>query len=107
MEDQVKFDLVIQGGRVMDPETRLEDVRDIGIVGDRIAAVSAQPLRAGTRRIVADGLVVAPGFVDLHSHGQAVPEGRLQALDGVTTALELEAGRAPASLAYAAAAAEG
>ncbi len=99
-------DLVIGGGRVIDPETGLDDVRDVGIDGDRITAVSATPL-LGRARIDARGLVVAPGFIDLHSHGQAIGELRLQALDGVTTALELEAGVAPVSVAYARAAAEG
>ncbi|GAA0266517.1 amidohydrolase family protein [Cryptosporangium japonicum] len=100
------YDVVIRGGRVVDPETGLDGIRNVGICGDRIAAVSEAELD-GTRRIDADGLVVAPGFIDLHSHGQAIAECRLQALDGVTTALELEAGAAPVSVAYARAAAEG
>ncbi|WP_249998514.1 amidohydrolase family protein [Actinoplanes sp. M2I2] len=104
--DPVTYDLVIAGGRVIDPETGLDGVRDVGIVADRIAAVSQSRL-TGRRRIDARGLVVAPGFIDLHSHGQAVGECRLQALDGVTTALELEAGVAPVSVAYTRAAEEG
>ena len=100
------FDVVIHGGRVIDPETGLDAVRNVGITGDEIAAVSEADLD-GRTRIDARGLVVAPGFIDLHSHGQAVGEQRLQALDGVTTALELEAGAAPVAEAYALAAAEG
>ncbi|MFF6995804.1 amidohydrolase family protein [Streptomyces sp. NPDC008313] len=100
------YDTVILGGRVIDPDSGLDDIRNVGIIGDRIAAVSEADLE-GLRRIDARGLVVAPGFIDLHSHGQAIGECRLQALDGVTTALELEAGVAPVSVAYSRAAAEG
>ncbi len=84
------YDLVIANGRVMDPESKLDAVRHIGIRGGKIAAVSATPL-AG-KRIDAKGLVVTAGFIDLHSHGQAMENYRLQARDGVTTALELEVG---------------
>ncbi|MFG1921791.1 amidohydrolase family protein [Cryptosporangium sp. NPDC048952] len=100
------YDVVIRGGRVIDPETGLDAVRHVGVTGDRIAAVSEADL-VGRRTIDAHGLVVVPGFVDLHSHAQGVGEARLQALDGVTTALELEAGTAPVAAAYARAAAEG
>ncbi|MFG1921820.1 amidohydrolase family protein [Cryptosporangium sp. NPDC048952] len=102
----MEYDVVLRGGRVIDPETGLDGVRNVGISGDRIAAVSEADL-VGHRQIDAEGLVVSPGFVDLHSHGQAIGECRLQALDGVTTALELEAGAAPVSAAYERAAAEG
>jgi N-acyl-D-aspartate/D-glutamate deacylase len=85
------YDLVIRGGRVLDPETGLDGVRDVGIVGDRIARISAEPL-TGKRTIDAHGLVVAPGFIDLHQHNQTVEAQRLKAFDGVTTALELEIG---------------
>lgn len=100
------YDVVVLGGRVIDPETGVDAVRHIGITGDRILAVSKTRLH-GSRTIDARGLVVSPGFVDLHSHGQAIGEMRLQALDGVTTALELEAGVAPVSLAYRRATDEG
>jgi cytosine/adenosine deaminase-related metal-dependent hydrolase len=100
------FDLVLAGGRVIDPETGTDGQYDVGITGTRIAAVSAEPL-AGRAVIDSRGLVVAPGFIDLHSHGQAIPELRLQAMDGVTTALDLEAGRYPVAAAYAAAEREG
>jgi Amidohydrolase family len=85
------FDLVLKGGRVVDPETGLDSVRDVGLVGPRIATISAEPLN-GTRVIDARGLVVAPGFIDLHQHQQDAEAYRLKALDGVTTALELESG---------------
>ncbi len=88
---QVAYDVVIRGGRVVDPETSLDAVRDIGIQGNRIAAVSEHPL-SGSRVIEASGLVIAPGFIDLHQHDQTAAGYRLKALDGVTTALELEIG---------------
>jgi N-acyl-D-aspartate/D-glutamate deacylase len=88
-----QFDLVVANGRVMDPESGLDAVRSVGIRAGRIAAISAGPL-AGRSTIDASGLVVAPGFIDLHSHAQTPETYRYQALDGVTTALELEVGTA-------------
>ncbi|MGE3617209.1 MAG: amidohydrolase family protein, partial [Gemmatimonadales bacterium] len=88
---RTSYDLVIHGGRVIDPETGLDGVRDVGITGGRIVAVSEQPL-TGTRVIDATGLVVAPGFIDLHQHQQDSASYDLKALDGVTTALEMESG---------------
>jgi N-acyl-D-aspartate/D-glutamate deacylase len=85
------FDLVLTGGRVIDPETGLDAVRNVGVNGDTIAQVSTEPLE-GTRTLDASGLVVAPGFIDLHQHAQNPDGYRLAALDGVTTALELELG---------------
>ncbi len=88
---QSGFDLVIQGGRVIDPESGLDAVRDVGVVAGRIGAISAEPLE-GRRRIDASGLVVAPGFIDLHQHGQSLENYAAQIRDGITTALELEIG---------------
>ena len=85
------YDLVIRGGRVVDPESGLDAVRNVGISGGRIQAVTAVPL-AGRAAIDAAGLVVAPGFIDLHSHGQDTENYRLKAMDGVTSALEMEVG---------------
>jgi N-acyl-D-aspartate/D-glutamate deacylase len=85
------YDVVIRRGRVMDPESGLDGVRDVGIRAGKIAAVSEQPL-AGTTTIEAKGLVVAPGFIDLHEHGQEPRNYQFQAHDGVTTSLELERG---------------
>jgi N-acyl-D-aspartate/D-glutamate deacylase len=88
------YDLVIQGGRVIDPETGLDAVRNIGIsiTEGRIKKISADSLQ-GKQVISARGLVVAPGFIDLHQHGQDVEDQRVKALDGVTTALEMEIGK--------------
>jgi N-acyl-D-aspartate/D-glutamate deacylase len=88
---QTRYDIVIRGGRVMDPETGLDGVRNVGIANGTIARITTADLQ-GTRTIDANGLVVAPGFIDLHSHGQDAENYRLKALDGVTTALELEIG---------------
>lgn len=85
------YDIVLVGGRVMDPETGLDAVRNVGINGTTIAAITAQPL-SGRTVIDVGGLVVGPGFVDLHAHGQDSVSSRFQAGDGVTTALELEGG---------------
>lgn len=85
------YDLVLQGGRVMDPESGLSTVADVGIVGGSIAAISEGPL-TGTEVVDVSGLVVAPGFIDLHAHGQDPFSRDLQVRDGVTTALELEGG---------------
>jgi N-acyl-D-aspartate/D-glutamate deacylase len=85
------FDLVLRNGRVMDPESGLDAIRNVGITGKRIAAISRQPLR-GKTEVDATGLVIAPGFIDLHSHGQTPENYRFKAMDGVTTALELEVG---------------
>src|SRR5262249_3285804 len=85
------YDVVIVGGRVIDPETGLDAVRNIAIANGKIARISSDPLPAA-RTISASGLIVAPGFIDLHQHGQDVETQRLKALDGVTTALELEIG---------------
>lgn len=84
-------DLVLAGGRVIDPETGLDAVRNVGITGDTVTEVSAEPLD-GTRTIDVGGLVVAPGFIDLHQHAQSAEGYRLMALDGVTAALEMEIG---------------
>ncbi|HLI45426.1 MAG TPA: amidohydrolase family protein [Acidimicrobiales bacterium] len=93
------FDTVIRGGRVIDPETGLDAVRDVGIERGCVGAVSEEPLE-GRTIVEASGKVVLPGFVDLHSHAQSLAGRRLQACDGVTTAFDLEAGRSPVAASY-------
>jgi len=94
------YDLVIQNGRVMDPESGLDAPRHIGITKGVIQEISEKPLE-GKRSIDARGLVVAPGFVDLHRHGQTPEAYELLAQDGVTSALELEVGVADIDAWYA------
>ncbi len=86
--------LAIVGGRVMDPESGLDAIRHVLVEEGRITAVS-DTVPEAERIIDATGLVVAPGFIDLHAHGQDLPSNRFQAADGVTTALELEIGTWP------------
>jgi N-acyl-D-aspartate/D-glutamate deacylase len=86
-----RFDVVLRGGRVMDPASGLDEVRDVGLRDGRVMAMSKQPLD-GRDIVNVNGLVVAPGFVDLHAHGQDLESSKWQAHDGVTTALELEGG---------------
>ncbi len=97
---QETYDLVLSRGRVMDPESELDAVRDVGIRNGKIVAVSETPLR-GKETVDATGFVVAPGFIDLHAHGQDEFSSRFQAQDGVTTALELETGVWPVAQWYA------
>ena len=93
------FDLVISGGRVIDPESGLDGIRHIGVRDGTVIRVSETPL--GAAEVVdATGLVVAPGFIDLHAHGQDLESSRFQVMDGVTTALELEIGVFPVARWY-------
>ncbi len=92
---------MIANGRVMDPESGLDAVRHVGIRGGTIAAISDTPL-AGARVIDAARHVVAPGFVDLHEHGQQDESYRMMVRDGVTSAFELEVGTANVAAWYAA-----
>jgi N-acyl-D-aspartate/D-glutamate deacylase len=94
------LDLVLANGRVMDPESNLDAVRYVGIRNGKIASISARPLR-GRTVVDVKGLVIAPGFIDLHAHGQDAENNRYQARDGVTTALEMEVGASPIASWYA------
>lgn len=95
------YDLVIANGRVVDPESELDAVRHLGIRAGRIDAISATPL-SGTRVIDAAQHVVAPGFIDLHEHGQQEESYAMMVRDGVTSAFELEVGTADVEAWYAA-----
>jgi N-acyl-D-aspartate/D-glutamate deacylase len=85
------YDLVIKDGRVMDPESGLNDIRNVGVTDGKIVAISEKDLN-GKQIINAKGLVVAPGFIDMHEHGTEPQNYEFQAHDGVTTSLELEVG---------------
>src|SRR5713101_8338741 len=93
------YDRVILGGHVMDPASGLDAVRNIGLSGGRIAVITTRAI-SGRDTIDARGLVVAPGFIDLHAHGQTPETYRFYSLDGVTTALELELGTADVAAWY-------
>jgi N-acyl-D-aspartate/D-glutamate deacylase len=88
---QATYDLVILNGRVIDPESRSDAIRNLGISNGSIKSISTRKLD-GRTVIDARGLVVSPGFIDLHQHGQNEENNRFKAMDGVTTALELEVG---------------
>lgn len=89
-----EFDLVIQGGRVIDPETGTDKVQNIGVSGGTIVALEETVLSAA-KVIDAAGKVVAPGFIDVHSHTPTLLGQHLNLLDGITTQLDLEAGSYP------------
>ncbi len=101
-----RYDLVVAGGRAIDPETGLDGIRWIGVRNGKVSAISKTPI-TGKETLDAKGLVVSPGFIDLHAHGQQMAAARMQAFDGVTTALELEAGTLPVAMAYDQVAKEG
>ena len=88
------FDTVIEGGRVMDPETNFDGIANIGIKRGKITHISTERLKAN-RIIDARGLVVSPGFIDIHSHTPTRLGEHLSVLDGITTQLDLEAGSYP------------
>ena len=90
-QSQVEYDIVLYGGRVIDPETKLDAIRNLGISHNRIVEISTGTLK-GKEVIDVTGLVVSPGFIDLHVHGRSNTEQEYQLHDGVTTALELEWG---------------
>ena len=109
---------ILRGGRVIDPVAGTETVADVVIRNGRVERVTAGTGGAGAGDpgggtvdggtvVDVTGMVVGPGFVDLHSHVHSIAGQRLQAFDGVTTTLDLEAGLMPIDAAYAAAAAEG
>lgn len=95
-----EYDLVIANGKVIDPESQLEAVRNLGITNGAIQAISSEALR-GRAMIDAKGLIVAPGFIDLHVHDMNDEHHRAQVMDGVTTALDLEIGTADVAQWYA------
>ncbi len=99
---------LLRGGRVIDPGTGFDEVADV-LVDDGVVAPVGKELAAADGAVVIDvtGLIVGPGFVDLHSHVHSIAGQRLQAMDGVTTSLDLEAGLMPVAQAYEHAAQQG
>ncbi|MCL1066380.1 amidohydrolase family protein [Shewanella olleyana] len=85
------YDLVIKNGRVMDPETNFDAVANVGINGNKIMLITDETIK-GKEVIDAKGLVVAPGFIDTHFHWTRPIGYKLALRDGVTTAMDLEAG---------------
>lgn len=98
--------ILLRAGRVVDPESGSDQIADVLIDGDRVCSVGTD-LSGGDDVIDVTGLIVGPGFVDLHSHVHSIAGQRLQAFDGVTTSLDLEAGLMPVADGYARAANEG
>lgn len=99
--NETRFNIVLKGGRVMDPETGLDAVKNVGIIGSKILRVSDDNLQ-GEEVIDASDLVVAPGFIDLHFHGTTNDDAyKYRVTDGVTTALEMETGVNPVAPWYA------
>jgi predicted amidohydrolase len=92
---QPEYDIVLEVGRLIDPETvpdqPVDAIRNVAIRGDRVVEISEGPL-TGREIVDVSGLIVSPGFIDLHAHGQTNEANEYQAHDGVTTALELESG---------------
>lgn len=99
-------DVLFVGARVIDPESGLDAVCNVGVTRGVITFVGTVPVHAA-EIVDVSGTVLAPGFIDLHSHAQSPLGLRLQAMDGVTTALDLEAGSLPIGLVYERAEAEG
>ena len=99
----MSFDTVLAGGRVIDPETKFDEICDVGIKGGIITKIGqiGDAEKQGADTIDCScGLVVAPGFIDTHAHGQDDYSSELQCCDGVTTHLEMEFGAFPVAPFY-------
>lgn len=100
--------ILLRGGRVVDPGSGSDAIADVLVDENTVRAVGRDLAATDTTTVVdVSGLIVGPGFVDLHSHVHSIAGHRIQAMDGVTTALDLEAGLMPIGRAYAAAGAAG
>ncbi len=90
-EPDTTYDVVILNGRVMDPETNFDAVRNVGIKDGIISIITEKDI-SGKETIDAKGQVVAPGFIDGHTHCIEPYQYRLNLRDGRTTILDLEIG---------------
>jgi len=88
------YDLVINNGRVMDPETMYDDIANVGVKDGRIVAITKDKI-TGKETIDAKDLVVAPGFIDTHFHAIDPFGTKLGVADGITTGMDLESGAMP------------
>ncbi|MFC0174595.1 amidohydrolase family protein [Vibrio comitans] len=86
-----RFDTVLSNGRVMDPECQFDGVRNVGIRDGKIVAISKQELPSDNT-VDVKGLVVAPGFIDTHTHSSNKFNIKMAMMDGVTTAMDYEVG---------------
>jgi N-acyl-D-amino-acid deacylase len=92
VDAQSTYDLVILSGRVMDPETQFDAVRNVGIRDGRIVSITQDDIM-GNETIDASGHVVAPGFIDTQHHGHGNPFGvKVSLRDGITSPMDLEYG---------------
>ena len=91
------YDVVILGGRVMDPETLYDDIANVGIKDGRIAAITKKSI-SGKETVDASGHVVAPGFIDTHFHWQAALGYKIGLRDGLTSSMDIEEGCAGTTL---------
>jgi N-acyl-D-glutamate deacylase len=85
------YDVVILNGRVMDPETMFDSVANVGIKDGMIATITTDSI-SGEDSVDAEGHVVAPGFIDTHTHSSNKYTIKMSMMDGVTTGLDLELG---------------
>src|SRR5262249_38722264 len=84
------YDLIVKGGRVIDPSLGIDAVRDVAIAGGRIAAVEANIAAGGAPDIVdARGKLVVRGLIDVHTHAARSKDGPALCLkDGVTAYID-------------------
>ena len=87
------YDLLIKGGRVIDPSVGLDGVRDVAIAGGRIVAIEADIIGDAADTIDARGKIVAPGLIDIHTHaGRGKDSPALALQDGVTGLVDAGSG---------------